>query len=82
MVSGSTTVRETHSGILLSLAVKHTATWNGGGSWDAHHLEAGGTVVASCDKHLVFLQLHHGNRRVTIDEADALPGVRTDEAPE
>jgi len=48
------------------------ASWHGDGNWVVRHLLPTGTLVASCDKHLAFLQLHHGDRRVSIDEAAEL----------
>jgi WD40 repeat protein len=46
--------------------------WHADGDWTARHLLPDGTLVATCDKHLAILHLHHGYRRVTIEEAEAL----------
>jgi tetratricopeptide (TPR) repeat protein len=45
--------------------------WHADGDWAARHLLPDGTLVATCHKHLAILHLHHGNRRVTIAEAEA-----------
>jgi hypothetical protein len=44
--------------------------WHANGDWTADHLLPDGTVVALCDKHLAILHLHHGNRRVSVEEAE------------
>ncbi len=51
------------------------AAWHGNGEWIADHLHPTGTLVGHCNKNLAFLQLQHGNTRVSIDEAAALLGV-------
>jgi hypothetical protein len=45
--------------------------WHTDGSWSAHNLLADGAVIATCDD-LAILHLHHGNRRVTIEEAESI----------
>ena len=50
----------------------HPIHWHADGYWTAYHLLPDGTVVARCDKHLAILHLHHGNRRVSVDEAESL----------
>ncbi len=46
--------------------------WHTDGDWATDHLLPDGTLVARCDKHLAILHLHRGNRRVSIEEAEAL----------
>lgn len=46
--------------------------WSTLGEWRLHDLDRDGTVVANCWNDLAILQLHHGNRRMTFDEAEAL----------
>ncbi len=50
------------------------ADWHADGSWTARHLLPDGTLVATCDTHLAILHLLQGNRRVTIEEAEAIAG--------
>jgi hypothetical protein len=52
--------------------VKNAIWWCADGEWAPHHLLPDGTLVATRDKHLAILHLHHGNRRVSIEEAEAL----------
>jgi len=52
--------------------LKAAISWHADGGWRARALTANGSLVATCAKHVEFLQLHHGNRRVTLDEAKAL----------
>ena len=51
-----------------------TLPWHADGEWEARHLLPDGTLVATRDKHIAILHVHHGNRRVTIEEAEALLG--------
>jgi len=46
--------------------------WHFDGAWSACALLLDGTAIARCHKDLAFLQLHHGDRRVTLQEAEAL----------
>ncbi len=59
----------------LTLARRATIAWHSDRKWHAYPLLADGTLVSRCAKDLAFLQLHHGNRRVTLDEAGVLLGV-------
>jgi WD40 repeat protein len=49
-----------------------TIPWHADGSWTARHLLPDGTLVATCDKHLAILHLHRGNRRICLEDAEAL----------
>ena len=46
--------------------------WHVDGTWEVPSLLAHGTLVSYCAKDLAFLQLHHGNHRVTLEEAEAI----------
>ena len=46
--------------------------WNADGYWFAAHLRPDGTLVAHRDKHVAILHLHHGNSRVSVEQAEAL----------
>lgn len=48
------------------------AAWHADGDWYVSLLLAQGTVVAHCAGDLAMLQLHHGNRRVSLAQAAAL----------
>ena len=61
-------------------AANHTAAWWEDGAWVKRRQIPTGTLIVSCDTHLAFLQLHHGNRRVSIEEATAILGLPMDEA--
>jgi WD40 repeat protein len=58
----------------------HTTRWHADGAWTADHLLPDGTIIAHCGKHLAILHLHHGNRRVSIKEAESL-SVAAQSAP-
>ena len=51
----------------------HTTRWHTDGGWKADHLLPDGTIIAHCGKHLAILHLHHGNRRMSVEEAERLP---------
>ena len=68
----SHTVADRNAGGLTLNHAGHSTRWHADGEWTADHLLDDGTVVARCDKHLAILHLHHGNRRVTIEEAERL----------
>ncbi len=59
--------------------VSHRIAWGGDGQWRPSHLTASGTVVARDGNRLAFLNLHHGNRRVTIEEAIDILGIPSGE---
>jgi len=52
--------------------------WHAGGEWTLLAAEADGSLAAFCFKDLAFLQLHHGARRITLEEATELLGTATD----
>ena len=71
------------SSVHVVLAEQHPASWHGDGYWgQTPVVVCGSTAIASCGKHLAFLQLHHGKRRVTVDEAVALLGERACGGPQ
>jgi WD40 repeat protein len=49
--------------------LKKRILWQGEGEWKAHHLWSEGKIVVSCHKHLEFLPLYSGRKRVTLAEA-------------
>ena len=57
--------------VFLSMGSKACA-WHGDGAWEVDTLLPSATLVSRCTKDLAFLQLHHGNRRVTLEEAEAI----------
>jgi WD40 repeat protein len=67
-VQGASAVRGREGGANLTVD-SHALRWEGEGHWDADTLLPTGTLTVRCAKDLAFLQLHHGSRRVTIDEA-------------
>jgi WD40 repeat protein len=62
------------SGLYLYPPAATTLPWHADGYWTACHVLPDGTLVATLDKHVAILHLHHGNRRVTIEEAEAIAG--------
>lgn len=52
--------------------------WHADGVWIADHLLSDGTIVVRSDSHLAILHLHHGNRRVDIEEAERLLSAEPD----
>ena len=68
------TAAEGNLGGLALWHAGHPTPWHTDGDWSTDHLLPDGAVVARCDKHLALLHLHHGNRRVSVQEAEALSG--------
>jgi hypothetical protein len=52
--------------------------WQGEGPWTAWHLLPDGKIVVTCHKHLEFLALYNGNRRVDLSEAAGLLAAQED----
>lgn len=61
-----------HPRLWLYAPIDTAIPWHADGNWIADHLLPDGTLVARRDKHLAILHLHHGRRRVSIEEAEAL----------
>ena len=59
----------------LCFSTVATATWHEEGMWIATRLLPTGVLIVRCWDALVFLQLHHGGRHVTLDEAAAMLGI-------
>ena len=59
----------------ICLAGSSSVTWQGDGEWGALALTADGTLAAFCVKDVAFLQLHLGNKRISLDEACQLLGT-------
>jgi hypothetical protein len=51
---------------------KTRVLWQGDANWRTNHLLPEGKIVVSCHKHLEFLSLYSGRRRVTLAEAQQL----------
>jgi hypothetical protein len=55
--------------------------WYSEGHWVAEHLLPDGTIAATCGPRLTFLHIQHGNRRVSVEEAEAIVGASRVHAP-
>ena len=69
----STDIAKYPPGIFLfAPAIDYFGLWQGEGQWKARHLLSDGKIVVACYKHLEFLALYNGNRRVDLSEAAGL----------
>ena len=62
---GDTSAVGGHWGIAMSQQGSNTARWSANGKWVVQLFFPNGTIVASCDNRIAFLQLHRGNQQVS-----------------
>jgi hypothetical protein len=62
-------------GTHIAFGDDYIAAWHGDGKWSADVLLETGTLTARCANDVAFMQLHHGNRRVSLEEAEKLVEV-------
>jgi len=62
------------NGLYRTSPVKLVAQWDGNPTFTSNRIAAThrcGLAITTSGRQVAFLQLHHGNRRVTLDEAEA-----------